>query len=42
MTTALDLITGALRKINVLAAGEVPQASEQQDALAVLNDLLDT
>lgn len=42
MTTALDLITGALRKINVLAAGEVPQASEQQDALTVLNDLIDT
>lgn len=42
MTTALDLITGALRKINVLAAGEVPSASEQQDAMAVLNDLLDT
>lgn len=42
MTTALDVVTGALRKINVLAAGEVPSASELQDAIAVLNDLLDT
>lgn len=42
MTTALDLITGALRKINVLASGEVPGSNEQADALAVLNDLLDT
>lgn len=42
MTTALDLITGALRKINVLAAGEVPSSAEQSDALAVLNDLIDT
>lgn len=42
MTTALDLIVGALRKINVLAAGEVPGNSEQTDALVVLNDMLDT
>ena len=42
MSTALDLITGALRKINVLAAGEVPNAQESADALMVLNDLLDT
>lgn len=42
MSTALDVITGALRKINVLAAGEVPNAQESADALAVLNDLLDT
>jgi hypothetical protein len=42
VTTALDLITGALRKINVLASGEVPSAAEQADALAVLNDMLDT
>lgn len=42
MTTALDLITGALRKINVLAAGEVPSAAEQADALTVLNDMIDT
>ena len=42
MTTALDLITGALRKINVLAAGEVPSNAESADALTVLNDMLDT
>lgn len=42
MTTALDLITGALRKINVLASGEVPSSAEQADALAVLNDMIDT
>jgi hypothetical protein len=40
--SALDLITGALRKINVLASGEVPSAAETADALVVLNDLLDT
>jgi hypothetical protein len=42
VTTALDLITGALRKINVLASGEVPGSAEQADALTVLNDMLDT
>lgn len=42
MTTALDLITGALRKINVLAAAEVPSPSEQSDGLVVLNDMLET
>jgi hypothetical protein len=42
VTTAADLITGALRQLNVLAAGEVVDASEGADALAVLNDLIDT
>ena len=42
MTTALDLITGALRKINVLASGEVPSGAEAADALVVLNDMIDT
>jgi hypothetical protein len=40
-TTALDLITGALRKINVLEASETPSASDSIDALQVLNDMLD-
>lgn len=40
--TALDLINGALRKINVLAAGEVLSNADAQDALAVLDDLLES
>src|SRR5271169_5873696 len=40
-TTALDLITGALRKINVLEAAETPSATDSADALQVLNDMLD-
>ena len=31
-----------MRKINVLASGEVPNQQEASDSLAVLNDLLDT
>lgn len=41
-TTALDLITGALRNINSLEAGEVPNASDAQDALQILNDMLES
>lgn len=41
-TSALDLITGALRNINALAAAETPNASDAQDALLVLNDLLES
>lgn len=40
--TALDLITGALRNINALEAGEVPNAQDSADALQVLNDMLET
>jgi hypothetical protein len=40
-TTALDLIVGALRKINALAAGETPSAQDSSDALQVLNDMLE-
>jgi len=40
-TTALDLITGALRKINALAAGETPNAQDSADAQQVLNDMLE-
>lgn len=41
-TTALDLITGALRNINALESAEVPDASDAQDALQVLNDMLES
>lgn len=39
--TALDLITAALRQINVVPAGETPHVTEAQDALAVLNQILE-
>ena len=42
MATVLDLITGSLRLLGVLASGESPSASEAQDALSALNNLLDT
>lgn len=42
MTTALDLITGALRRINAYAPGESLASQDASDALALLNDLLDT
>lgn len=41
-TTALDLITGAMRSINALEAGETPSANDSSDALQVLNDLLES
>lgn len=41
-STALDIVTGALRNINVLEAGETPGATEAQDALQVLNDMLES
>jgi hypothetical protein len=40
-TTALDIITGALRNINALEAGETPGASDTADALQVLNDMVE-
>lgn len=42
MTTALDLITGALRRINSYSPGETLAASDSNDALETLNDLLDS
>lgn len=39
--TALDIISKALRMINVLASGEVPSGSEASDALATLNQMMD-
>ena len=39
--TALDLITRALRQANILGEGQVPSGDQANDALAVLNDLID-
>lgn len=41
-SNALDLITGALRNINVYAAGQPLDNTDAGDALQVLNDLLDS
>jgi hypothetical protein len=41
-TSAVDLITGALREIKVLAAGETARAEDAADSLQVLNDLLES
>ncbi|MDE2105120.1 MAG: hypothetical protein KGL39_48275 [Patescibacteria group bacterium] len=41
-TSALDLIIGALRNINALESAEVPNASDSNDALQVLNDMLES
>lgn len=40
--TALDLISSSLRLVNVLAAGEVCPISQANDALQVLNDMIDS
>lgn len=42
MTTANDLIVGALRFINAYAPGESLSSSDANDALDTLNDLLDS
>lgn len=39
---AVDVITSALRLINVLASGETPTAAEAADSLVVLQGMLDT
>lgn len=41
-TTGLDLITGALRNINALEAGETLSAQDSADALQVLNDMMES
>lgn len=41
-STANDLIIGALRNLNVLEAGEVPNNLDGPDALQTLNDLLES
>lgn len=40
--TALDLIKGSLRLIGAIETGETPEAVEATDALAILNQLLET
>lgn len=42
MTTATEIITGALRFINQYAPGESLSSSDADDALEALNDLLDS
>lgn len=42
MPTALDLISSALRLINVMAAGEQTPIAMANDALMVLNDMIDS
>lgn len=42
MTTALQLVTSSLRKIGAVAAGEALDADEQSDALAALNQILES
>ncbi len=42
MTTALQLVTSALRKLGAVAAGEAPDADEQADALAALNQIVES
>lgn len=39
--SALDIIKSALRLINVLGAGANPSASESEDALTILNQMID-
>jgi hypothetical protein len=41
-STALDIVVGGVRNINVLEAGEAMDANDAGDALQVLNDLLDS
>jgi hypothetical protein len=41
-TTAGDQINGALRLLGILAEGETPSAATSQDALAALNQMIDS
>ena len=40
MTTAGDIIDGSLRLLGVLAEGETPSAETAQDALAAMNQMI--
>jgi len=42
MATARDQINGALRLLGVLASGETADASEEQDGLTALNQMIDS
>ncbi len=39
-TTINDIVTGALRNLNVIAAGEDPEAAVADEALTALNDMM--
>lgn len=39
-TTALDVITAAMRKLRILPSGGVPTSQETEDGLNALNDML--
>ena len=41
MTQPIDIISGALRSIGALEAGEAPDATSANDAFVLLNDMLD-
>ena len=41
MVTARVIVTRALRQVGAIASGEVPSADEAQEALDLLNDMLD-
>lgn len=41
-SSALDIITGALRNVGALEAGETPNAQDSSDALQTLNDLIES
>ena len=40
MTTSLDIVTRALRRLNIIAPDESPEDSEAQSALDALNDMI--
>jgi hypothetical protein len=40
--TALELIKNSMRKLGVIATGETPTAAESTDALAALNDVIES
>lgn len=42
MATYRDLISGSLRLLGVIAQGEAPSAAEADDALATLNEMIDS
>jgi hypothetical protein len=42
MTTAGELIDGALRLLGMLAEGETPSAATSEDALAAMNQMIDS
>lgn len=41
-TTAMDLVVSALRSINALEAGEIPNQNDASDALQTLNDMMES